>query len=204
MAVVAVPCQAELIGITLDDFPDIASFFIDVVYDASVPGDNGQLVADGFAIQYDPDGDPVGDPIVNGTFDMFISINKLTGEADSGEITIGGDVNGFGSTLITGVLDDFGFLDGGGNLLDALFTVTGGDLAPDWGGNGQSFGVILNVGGDGYTGDFSLSFDNLINGVPGTGRGISDAAPVGLPGPSALALLACAGLCGRHRRRRII
>jgi uncharacterized protein (TIGR03382 family) len=94
---------------------------------------------------------------------------------------------------------DFGFMDGGGMLLEFLFQVDGGDLSGAYGGVGALFGVIMDVGGSGYDGDWSMSFDNLVGGLPGTGSGVANTSPI--PAPSALALAVIAGAWGRRRRR---
>ena len=100
--------------------------------------------------------------------------------------------------LLLGNLLDFGFSDGGGQLLEFAFSVTGGDLAGAFGGLGGEIGVILDMSSGGYSGDWSMSFDNLVSG-PGTGAGVSDTGVI--PTPSALAILMLAGAGYRRRRR---
>ena len=79
--------------------------------------------------------------------------------------------------------------------------MTGGALAPGYGGVGAPVGVILDMGGGGYSGSFLESFDNLLGGIPGTGMGVADTGRL-IPGPPAIALLAIAAASRRRRGRR--
>ncbi|MHC4218561.1 MAG: hypothetical protein ACYSU7_08925 [Planctomycetota bacterium] len=187
--------DANFLDLELRDAPDILSGFIDVTYDA----DSDQLIAQGFALSLD-DGLGPADNITGGTFEIAATIDEI-GAAFAGTLDIGGEVTGFGPSLLQADLIDFGFDPVGGVLLELLFTVTGGDLAQAYGGIGGLVGVILDIGGGGYSGDFTDSFDNLIGGTPGTGLGVADTAPL-IPGPPALALLLLSGLCRRQARER--
>jgi MYXO-CTERM domain-containing protein len=191
-ALIAIACataapaaSAALIGLDLLDSPDIASTFITTNYDGA-----GGLTASGFASEYDDDGTLPADPIAGGTFDLDATLTP-TGMATAGSLTIGGSVGGFGPSLLTGDLLDFGFLDAGGMILEFVFSVTGGDLAGAYGGLGAEFGVILDVRDGGYSGDWTQSFSTI--------AGVADTAPV--PGPAVAALFALAAVGARRRRR---
>jgi hypothetical protein len=188
--------RAELLNLNLL-VPDIESGFIDVMYDAS--GD--MFSATGFALAIDYDGiAPPDYNINNGSFDLSASIDDF-GSASSGSLAIGGDIPGLGvmGSLLTGSLTDFGFQTGGGDLFEFLFTVTGGQLAGDFGGLGATVGVILNADGSTFTGDWTLDFNNN-GGNPGFGLGVADTAFI--PAPAGLAVLLGAGFCAGRRRRR--
>lgn len=192
-ALAARSAQAAPLGLTLIDKPDIVSAFIDVTYDAT----SDTLTASGFALAIDV---PPPTPIVGGTFDLLATIDD-TGALISGSLTVGGAVLGGGPMLLTGVLNSFGFPSGPGDPFEFLFNVTGGDLAGLFGGIGSLNGVILS--GTGFPGDFTGDFDNLIAGIPGTGTGMADIAPVPEPATITLFLLgAITLLAGGHWRRR--
>lgn len=185
--------RADLLGITLNESPDIFSAFIDVTYDATTD----VFTADGFSLTFD---DGSGEEaIADGHFNITATIAD-GGVALGGSLTIEGSVDGYGPLLLSAVLDDFGFMDPpGGDLFDFLFTVTAGDLAEAFGGIGATIGVILdaNNGAD-SNGLFNENFNNY-HDTPGTGQGVADTGAI--PGPSALALLAL-GLVRAGRRRQ--
>ena len=182
--------SAELIPLDLAEVPDLMSAFIDVVYDAG----SDELGITGFALEIDDGGGPV-EQIFSGQFRIDASVNEF-GEATTGSLTIQGQVAGLGNLLLTGLLVDFGF-EPDGRILEFLFEVTGGDLAPIYTEFHPLVGVILDLGSSSI--DWDAGFDNLIGGLTGTGAGVADTSP--LPGPSALALLAIAGLLGGRRAR---
>ncbi len=186
--------RASFIPLDLLDAPDIASGFIDVSYDAGTD----LLSAHGFALSFD-DGQGPAQNILSGDFDLDAIINDF-GVPVSGTLSIGGNVGGFGPLLLTGDLIGFGFADGGGELLEFLFTVTDGELAPAYGGAGALIGVVMDIGGSGYSGSFTQSFNNLIAGQVGTGLGVADTARL-VPGPAVVLLLALGAAAGRGRRR---
>lgn len=182
--------QAAPLGLTLFDTPDIVSSFIDVVYDAGTDS----LTAAGFALQLD-DGSP--NPIAGGLFTLNAAVDD-SGNLSGGSLTISGTIAGLGfnsGTLLTGTLSAFGFPGAGGDPLEFLFTVTGGDAAALYGSAG---GIILSQSG--FTGDWANDFDNLISGIPGTGQGLADTAAIPLPGAVWLMLTALFSL-GAVRRR---
>lgn len=190
----AAPARAALIGLDLQNAPDIASGFIDVQYNAT----SNVLSAMGFALTYDDDGISPVENIFGGSFQIAAVVNE-SGIATGGSLTVGGNVAGVGPSLLSGSLVDFGFVDGGGDLLEFVFQVMGGDLAAVYGGVGSTVGVIMDINGQGYSGNWTQSFNNRISGIPGTGNGVANVAP--LPTPGTIALLALAGLCGARRRR---
>jgi hypothetical protein len=184
--------QASLLNLSLNDSPDIFSSFIDVNYNAG----SQQFTAQGFALTLH---DGVGTQnILNGSFLLTAQIDN-SGAMQSGSLLIQGAVAGFGPNLLSGQLDAFGFQPLGGPIFEFLFSVTGGDMAvPSWfGGIGSEFGVILTASGVNFTGNWNLDFSNT-GGIPGTGIGFSDTAPV--PAPATAIILA--GLLGCSRRRR--
>jgi hypothetical protein len=187
------PAQASLLNLT-PETPDIFSSFTDISY---VDGTD-TLVAKGTALTVDDDGVGAPEGIVGGTFDLSAIIDDV-GSLSGGSIIIGGTVASIGAnsgTLLTGTLTDIGFKDaGGGDPLEFLFSVTGGDLAGLYGGTG---GIILT--GTGFT-SWVTSFQNA------SSTGMSDTFTVSpVPVPAAVwlfgsALLGLAGF-GRHSRRK--
>ena len=194
----AAPAQGSLLGLTLLRSPDITSGFIDVAYDAGT----GFFTASGFALTLDGTNFDV-----IGGFDYSIQLDGFGGLISNplNILTITGALQGEGPTVVTlleGVVTDFGFQDGGGDLFEILFTVTGGSLATPafYGDPGAVGGVIMNANGSNFGGTFDVDFNNN-GGFPGFGQGTSDTAPI--PGPATLVLLAMAGgLVARRRRRR--
>ena len=179
--------RATPLNLTLFDSPDIMSGLIDVTYDAG----SGAFVASGFALELDDDG--LGDPltIADGDFTLQATIDG-SGILLGGSLTYGGTVASLGfdsGALLTGNLTDFGFPDAGGDPLEFLFNVTGGDAATLFGPVG---GIILS--GTNFGGSFANDFDNLIAGIPGTGFGTNNAG-VPVPEPTTM-LLVGVGLAG--------
>ena len=195
LLVFSASAQAAPLNLTLNDFPDIVSAFIDVTYDA----DTDSFSASGFALELDDDGSVPAEAISGGTFDLSAIIDDA-GALVGGSLTIGGTVASLGfnsGTLLTGTLTAFGFPDAGGDPLEFLFDVTGGDLAPLYGS--LPGGVILSF--TDFTGDFTADFDNLINGDPGTGSAVANVAPVPVPAAVWLFGSGLLGLAGLGRRR---
>ena len=183
--------QAAPLNLTLLDTPDIVSSFIDVNYDAT--GD--VFTASGFALELDDDGSVPAEAISDGTFDLTANIDA-SGALNGGSFSIGGTVPSLGfnsGTLLTGSLTAFGFPDGGGDPLEFLFSVTGGDAAALYGGNDSIGGIILS-GGTGFTGDFMMDFS-------GDGTAVADVAPVPLPAAVWLFGAGLLGLAGVGRNR---
>lgn len=184
--------RAAPLHLTLNDFPDIASYYIDVTYDAG----SDLLTADGSALQLDDDGSMSAETILGGSFLLTATIDDL-GNLSGGTLNIEGTVSSLGfisGTLLTGNLTAFGF-DDADDPFEFLFNVTGGDAAGLYGS--VPAGVILSE--TGISGNFTADFDNLDSGVAGTGSGVSNTAPV--PIPSTL-LLFGSGLMGLDAARR--
>ena len=191
---VSLPASALPLELNLADTPDIVSAFIDVNYDAG----SGALTADGFALQLDGGGGLF--PVAGGLFDLNATVDSA-GNLIGGTVSILGTIAGLGfnsGTLLTGSLSALGFPDAGGNPLEFLFDVTGGDAAALFGSVG---GIIL--GASGFDGDWATDFDNLIAGIPGTGQGSADTAglPVSEPGILLLQALGLTMLLLARRRR---
>ena len=184
--------QAAPLNLTLNDFPDIASFAIDVTYDAG----NDFLTADGLAFQLDDDGSGAAETILDGSFLLTATIDA-SGNLSGGSLNIGGTVSSLdfdSGTLLTGELTAFGF-DGSNDPFEFLFNVNTGDAVGLY-GSGPA-GIILTQ--TGFGGSFMADFDNLASGVAGTGSGVSDTAPVPIPGTL---LLLGSGLMGLNVARR--
>ena len=184
--------QATLLGITLEDTPDIVSAFIDINYDAGTQS----LTADGFALQIDTGGGVF--PIAGGLFDLDAVIDNA-GNLIGGSFSIFGSIAGLGfnsGTLLTGNLTAFGFPDAGGSPFEFLFNTTGGDAAGLYGSAG---GILLSE--TGFGGDWASDFNNLISGIPGTGLGVADVAPVMMPLPATLWLVFAGFVAFRAARR---
>ena len=194
LILMVVPAQAIPLNLLLVDFPHITSGFIDVTYDAGTE----QFVASGFALTLaDGSGPPEIISFTSPNYNITSKIDAL-GIAISGTLTITGTVGSFMSgTLLTGDLFAFGFRPEGGDPLEFLFDVTGGDLAPSF---GPIVGTIL--GGTNFGGSFAANFDNLINGIPGTGLGVNNTAPIPEPGTLSLMLLGSGAFLAFLRKRR--
>lgn len=181
------PVQAVPLNLTLLDTPDIVSSFIDVNYNAGTD----TFTASGFALELDDDGSVPAEAITGGTFDLTAVIDG-SGTLSSGSLSIGGTVASLGfnsGTLLTGNLTAFGFPNGGGDPLEFLFDVTGGDAAGLFGSSG---GIIL--GGTNFTGDFTIDFN-------GDGSAVANVAPVPLPATVWLFGAGLLGLVGLGRNR---
>jgi hypothetical protein len=189
--------HAALLNLTLLDTPDIVSTFIDVTYDSGTDS----FDASGYAMELDDDGSVPAEAISSGSFSLSATIDS-SGVLSGGTLTIGGTVASLGfnsGTLLTGNLSAFGFPDAGGNPLEFLFNVTGGDAAGLYGGISTTGGIILSA--TGFTGDFASDFDNLIGGTPGTGSGVANVAPVPLPAAIWMFFSGLLGLMGLGQRR---
>jgi hypothetical protein len=185
--------QAAPLNLTLLDTPDIAVFEIAVSYTASTD----TLDASGLALTLDDDG--IGDPedIIDGSFILDASIDD-SGTLIGGTVTITGLVPALGlggaTPLLTGSLTDFGFpAPGDGDLLEFLFSVTGGDAAGLYGGLDSIAGFALS-NGTGFPGDFLGDFT-------GGGTAVTDVAPVPLPAALWLFGAGLLGLVGVARNR---
>lgn len=117
-----------------------------------------------------------------------------------GTLSIGGTVASLGfnsGTLLTGDLTALGFPDAGGDPLEFLFNITGGDAASLYGATG---GVIMSA--TGFGGSFAADFDNNM-GMVGRGMGTADAGAVPVPAAVWLFGSGLLGMVWVGRRRRI-
>jgi len=163
------------LDLTLSDSPQIATFSILVDYKQN----KDSFTAEGTPLEFDDDGIGAPEIISNGTYDITATIDDF-GNASGGSLTIGGTIASLGftsGTLLTGDLTAFGFPDAGGDPLEFLFDVTGGDAAGLFGPN---VGIILSDSG--FNGTFASNFKN-------TGNGRNMAAPVATPEPGSLLLM---------------
>jgi hypothetical protein len=132
--------------------------------------------------------------------DVFGSVS-LTAEISAGGILVDGTISVLGTTsgdiinassgtLLTGTLTAFGFSNDAQEILEFIFTPTGGDLAPLYVGYDQTPAGVAGVGGlilsaTGYDdNDFNSNFSGTAFGTFG------DLAPI--PVPAALWLFGSA------------
>jgi len=187
----ASPASALPLYLTMPDAPDITSALITVTYDAAIDS----LEAFGTAIRFD---DGLGQQLIrDGTFNLTATIDDGGALSPGGSLRIDGSVGGPGPTppptLLSGNLTAFGFPDSGGDPLEFLFEVTGGDLAGHYGGTGGVILSLLSGGFDGTT--FDADF-----GTSGANAVADTSVPE--PGTLPLVLLGSVGLAAAARRRR--
>jgi len=148
--------RAIPLNLTLSDSPQIATFSIDVDYKKN----QDSFTADGTPLEFDDDGIGAPEIISNGTYSITATIDEL-GNASGGALVIDGTIASLGfnsGTLLTGNLTAFGFPDAGGDPLEFLFDVTGGDAA-------SLFGPVVGIklSDSGFT-SFASNFKNNGNG----------------------------------------
>ncbi len=181
--------QASPLNFELLDDPDIAVGFINLSYDAS----QDELVANGIALEMD-NGGVSPEAILGGTFDLTSAIDA-SGMLTGGSLSIGGTILSLGfdsGTLLTGDLTAFGFRDTGGDPLEWVFNVTGGDAAGLYAA-GPGGVIVTNSG---FGGSFDVDFDN-----GGQGVGVANVGVVPLPGTMCLALFGLGMIAAVKRRR---
>lgn len=181
--------QASPLSLELLDDPDIAAGFINLSYDAT----QDELVANGTALEID-NGGISPEAILGGTFDLTSAIDAI-GMLTGGSLSIGGTIPSLGfdsGTLLTGDLTAFGFRDAGGDPLELVFDVTGGDAAGLYAA-GPGVVILTNTG---FDGSFDADFDN-----GGQGVGVANVGVVPLPGTMCLALFGVGMIAAVKRRR---
>lgn len=196
--------QAALLNFNMEQSPDIFSAYIDVVYTATT----NSFVANGYTlVYYDGETQWDMDSYEPDSFLITATVDR-SGNATSGTLTLGSNVQGYGPTLLTADLTAFGYAvfdtqnpNGDAAMFDWKFQVTGGAMADLYGGSGATVGTILslvNVAGTVSQTLFTADFNNN-RGQPGYGSAVADTAPA--PEPATLALLAVGGLALLRRRR---
>lgn len=193
MLLFGVAAHAAPLNLILASAPNIFSDNLGVQYGLlpdilTVSGNASTLDEDGIGPALSIDSTCCGT-----TFNLSATIDSA-GIASGGSLTIGGTVAALGfnsGTLLTATLSSFGFPAAGGDPLEFVFDVTGGDAA---GLFGAQFGVVLTGTGLPPT-LFSSGFNN-------TRAGQAVAAPV-VPIPAAVWLFGSGllGLMGIARRK---
>lgn len=167
--------NANSLNLNLNNQLDIVSGFVDVEYE-----EDDAVVANGFALELDHDGDPStpGIPIIGGLIYLEAEIDA-DGDLYDGEFYITGEIPSLNlgpGILLEAELVEFGFQPGGGEPFEFIYEVTGGDAADIYGGIDALGGLILSR--TGFRGSFEEAFDNKINETSGTGMGVIDLAPL--------------------------
>jgi hypothetical protein len=202
--------HAAPLGLTSKS-PDVTSAFVKVVYTASTD----TFTAIGSSATFDVNGIAPPDYNISAggspseQFAINMTVNPANGALSSGTITITGKINtakvdaaapnvsATSGTLLTGNLTNFGFPTAGGTVFEFIFTVTGGDLASFYGGNGATAGSIVNeqsgeTGNIPFTGSFTSNFQNTSNSF--SLNGVSDTFVVPEPMSLGMAILSLLGL----------
>src|SRR5581483_3297894 len=191
--------------------PDFTGSFVGVTYNSSTMA----LQASGLTSDYEGGSGPWMD---FGPYTLTATITSA-GILTGGTLTIDGAVGSgpdpdtlLTASLVTGASGTaFGYGDGGNQIFQFKFQVSGGEapIVNDFGGLGALGGIILDAKFNGssgdhpFTGSWTGSFDSSM-----TQNGTMDSFSVSAtPEPSSLALLALAGIgcvvAARCRRQRI-
>jgi len=192
MLLFGIAAHAASLNLILADNPNIFSDNLGVQYGflpdtLTVSGNASTLEDDGVGPAESIDSTCCGT-----TFNLSATIDSA-GIASGGSLTIGGTVAALGfnsGTLLTGTLGSFGFPAAGGDPLEFVFDVTGGDAA---GLFGAQFGVVLTGTGLPPT---------LFSGGFNSRAGQANAAAI-IPIPAAVWLFGSGllGLMGIARRK---
>ena len=199
---VALPSHAALINLTLQGSPDFYIIDLGITYSAA----STKFEAIGATDTYIDPSDSynyVGD--LPSSFNLTAYITGA-GMLTNGTVSIEGDTDfdTFAETLLTGNLltgadgSAFGSTTNGVGLFEFRFSVTGGNVAGDFGGIGATVGVIITPDGSTFGGTWSSDF------AASGGFGYADNAPI-IPEPSSFFLLALGvALCvATHRSRKL-
>ena len=204
LVLAATSAQGALLNFNMEPFPDIFSGYIDVVYTAATDS----FVANGYTLAY-YDGVTQWDmeDYLPDSFLIQATIDS-SGNPVGGTLTLSGPVQGYGPTLLTADLTEFGwaFFDtlnpnSDAAMFDWKFQVTGGDMAGLYGGIGATVGTILScVSVDAGVSEtlFTADFNNN-GGEPGWGSAVADSAP---PVPEPLSAIVLIGGAVALLRRR--
>lgn len=207
-----------------EGLPDLTGSYMDVTYDYNANTSKGAFVASGCTTDYNiSDGNGGATDVGVLTPDSYIlSATIYSGGvlASGGTLNIYGDVGSGDTLLLSGNLTSgsagiaFGYGDGGNELFQFRFNVSGGTLADDFGGDGAAGGIILNAWFSGnagddtpFTGSWSSSFNNLNDGAAYTGNGDINSFTVPEPTTAGcfllgLGALACFRRFTQNRRSR--
>jgi hypothetical protein len=183
--------HAAMLGLT-QQYPDIAvpNNFSYISYT------NGTFTAAGDPQQYTvgPEDNPTtynfDTPESSRSFSLTALLDPLTGSPTGGSLSISGSITDLsvGGDLLTGTLDQFGFLDEGGDFFEFVYNVTGGALASQFGGAGSGkVGLIMYASNSGFTG--SLTADFAVTGEGDLLNSTVDAFICPVPEPSSMVLL---------------
>lgn len=193
--------------------PDLTGSFMGVSYDAG----SSAFLASGWTTDYSiSDGQGGATDIGVSVLDSYIlsaTINN-SGVLTGGTLTVNGAV-GDGDTSVTLLTANlvtgsagiaFGYGDGGDNLFQFRFTVTGGSLESAFGGSGAAGGVILDAWFDAGSGDhpFAGSWTSNFDSNGSNGGDIDCFATVPEPTTAGCFLLGLVALvcCQRFTQKR--
>lgn len=191
VALLGTRAEATPLGTTTSPTPDLSALFVTVDYVASMDtfdASSTLLSLDDGISSYS---------VTGGALSLSATIDGTGTLSPGGTLTVTGTIAGLGfnsGTILTGTLTALGFPDTGAqaNVLEFLFTVTGGDAAGLYGSTG--YVALSSPGFDyqtGFTGDFSTS-----SGGP------LDIQSAVVPEPAGLSGLVLIGLGLGLRRRR--
>jgi len=189
--------------------PDIYSHTIYVNYDYDAASSSGVLTATGTARQINLP--PTSDIWAGaGSFELSVRVSDggaVLGGTDEdlkiqGHLDLNGDMTEDPGepvgTLLTGRVTQFGFPDAGGDPLEFVFTVTGGQIADLYGGAGSLGGVTLWQSG--FGGSLTTDFNNAM--IPGVAFGIGVSDTYVVPEPITALVAVPIGFLFRLARRR--
>jgi hypothetical protein len=182
--------QAAPLNLVLANNPDILVQGMTVSYDAGTRA----LTATGFAVNIDA---PPVEAIASGEFSLMAVVSNA-GVLLGGEVQITGTIANLGynsGTLLTGDLTRLGFDPLGGDPLEFVFDITGGDAAASFLAVRPFGGILMSF--TGFT-DWGSSWSSGVN------TAVADVAPVPLPAAAWLFGSALLGLVGVARRRRSV